>query len=56
MMIHTWQAGAALHSVGLLSVAQPADVEAKRLDIINPLCHHQVLVYQVAAVGARLEQ
>lgn len=54
--IHTWQAGAALHSVGLLSVAQPANVEAKRLDVIDALCHYQVLVHQVAAVGAGLEQ
>lgn len=54
--IQTWQAGAALHSVCFLSITQPADVEAQRLDVINTLRHHQVLVHQVAAVGARLGQ
>lgn len=52
----TWQAGAALHSVCVLPVTQPADVEAQRLDIIDTLCHHQVLVHQIAAVRARLGQ
>lgn len=55
MRIHTWQAGAALHSVRFLSITQPADVEAKWLDIIDTLRHHQVLMHQVAAVRARLE-
>lgn len=55
-LIQTWQAGAALHSVCLLSITQPADVEAQRLDIIDALRHHQVLVHQVAAVRARLGQ
>lgn len=54
--MHTWQAGAALHSVCFLSITQPADIEAKRLDIIDTLRHHQVLMHQVAAVRARLEQ
>ena len=54
--IHTWQAGAALHSVRFLSITQPADVEAQRLDIIDTLRHHQVLMHQVAAVRTRLGQ
>lgn len=52
--VHTLQAGAALHSVRFLPVTQPADVEAERLNVINPLCHHQVLVHQEAAVRAGL--
>lgn len=52
--VHTLQAGAALHSVRFLPVTQPADVEAERLNVIDPLCHHQVLVHQVAAVRAGL--
>lgn len=52
----TWQAGAALHSVGVLPIAQAADVEAQRLDVIDTTCHHQVLVHQVATVRARLGQ
>lgn len=54
--IQTWQAGAALHPVRFLSITKPADVEAQRLDVIDTLRHHQVLVHQVAAVGAGLGQ
>lgn len=54
--IRTWQAGAALHSVSFFSIAEPADVEAQGLDIVDALRHHQVLVHQVAAVRVRLEQ
>lgn len=54
--VGTLQTGAALHSVCFLSIAQPADVEAKGLNVINPLCHHQVLMHQIAAVRARLQQ
>lgn len=54
--IHTWQVGAALHSVCFLSITKAADVETQGLDIIDALCDHQVLMHQVAAVRARLEQ
>lgn len=53
--VGTLQAGAALHSVCFLSIAQPTDVEAKGLNVIDPLCHHQVLMHQIAAVRARLQ-
>lgn len=54
--VGTLQAGAALHSVRFFSIAQPADVEAEGLNVIDPLCHHQVLVHQIAAVRAGLKQ
>lgn len=54
--IQTWQAGTALHSVRVLPLTQPADVEAQRLNVIDALRHHQVLVHQVASVRAGLGQ
>ncbi|KAG7278102.1 hypothetical protein CRUP_029047 [Coryphaenoides rupestris] len=42
----TWQLGARLHAVRLLAIAQPADVEAQRLDVVDALGHHQVLLHQ----------
>lgn len=54
--VGTLQAGAALHSVCFFSIAQPTDVEAEGLNVIDPLCHHQVLMHQIAAVRARLKQ
>lgn len=53
--IHTWQAGSRLHPVRFLSITEPTNVETQRPEIIDALSHNQVLVHQVAAVGARLE-
>lgn len=54
--LHTWQTRARLHSVRFLPITEPTDVETQRPDIIDALGHNQVLVHQVATVGARLEQ
>lgn len=52
---HTWQAGSRLHPVRFLSIAEPTNVETQRPDVVDALSHNQVLMHQVAAVGARLE-
>lgn len=53
--IHTWQAGTRLHPVRFLSITEAANVETQRPDVIDALSHNQVLVHEIAAVGARLE-